>query len=115
MRFGNISPSSTHTIGPQLRPNATTYRFAATSATMFQGSGNVSAAPSPVACENDTAIRPSVSAMPAEPTSSSGLRPTLSTSAMATSVTSTLTTDVATVIENESASLKPTERHSVDE
>ena len=53
--------------------------------------------------------------MPAEPTSSSGLRPTLSTSAIATSVTSTLTIEVTTVIVNASASLKPTDCHSVDE
>src|SRR6476659_8667989 len=33
IRFGNISPSSTQTTGPQDMPNATTNRFAATSAT----------------------------------------------------------------------------------
>ena len=34
IRFGNISPSSTQTTGPQDMPNATTNRFAAISATV---------------------------------------------------------------------------------
>src|SRR5690348_3043717 len=115
MRLGNISPSSTHTTGPQLTPKNTTYKFAATSAIGPTLPGNASSAPLPAACEKHQAITASVIAMPAEPTSSSGLRPIRSTSAIATSVTSTFTMDVATVILKESASLKPTECHSVAE
>ena len=37
IRLGNISPSSTHTSGPQVAPKATTNRLADTSATGDQG------------------------------------------------------------------------------
>ncbi len=55
-----------------------------------------------------TAIVPSVTAMPTEPTSSSGLRPTLSTSAIAISVVAMLVTDVMTVMMNAALSPNPT-------
>ena len=90
IRLWNISPSSTQTTGPQLMPNATTYRFAATRATLpVRAAKRAGRRREPVAvAEAAHAIVPSVTTMPAEPMSSSGLRPTLSTSAIATSVVS---------------------------
>lgn len=58
------------------------------------------------------AIVARVTAMPAEPTSSRGLRPTLSISAIAISVVAMLTTDVITVIVNDELSSKPTASHN---
>src|SRR5690349_12061610 len=79
MRLLNISPSSTQTTGPQLMPKATTYRLAATRATLpTAGLSVVIASPVgptvSVAVEKHQAIVLSVSTMPAAPTSSSGLR-----------------------------------------
>ena len=52
-----------------------------------------------------------MTAMPTEPTSSSGLRPTRSTRPMAIKVVRMLVTDVITVIASELASVKPTACH----
>ncbi len=59
-----------------------------------------------------TAIVPSVTAMPTEPISSSGLRPTLSISAIAISVVAMLVTEVITVMTNAWLSPNPTASHS---
>ena len=59
-----------------------------------------------------TAIVPSVTAIPTEPTSSNGLRPTLSISAMAISVVAMLVTEVITVMMNDWLSSNPTASHS---
>src|SRR5699024_7784525 len=120
IRFGNISPSSTHTSGPQLAPNPTTNTFALISAISDHGSPS-SAVASPsgpvaiVANENATAISPSDSVISNDPASRIGRRPTLSTSRIATLVTTLFVTEVITVIVNGSDSSKPTERHSVVE
>ena len=56
IRFGNISPSSTQTSGPQVAPKQITNRFAPTSATMPHGFGRLTAPPAPVcAWLNETA------------------------------------------------------------
>src|SRR5690606_17039078 len=120
IEFGNISPSSTHTNGPQLTPKAMTKTFAHTSAIVDQGAASSavelpSSAVTIVALANATAIRPSETTMPAEPASSIGRRPTRSTSRIATIVTTMFVTEVITVIVSASDSSKPTERHSVVE
>ena len=98
MRLGNISPSSTHTTGPHDMPNATTNRFAAISAITPEAPGRLGLPSGPsVALAKMTDIVMSVTAMPDDPMSSSGLRPILSISAIAISVVSTLITDVITV------------------
>ena len=98
MRLGNISPSSTQTTGPHDMPNATTNRFAAISAMMPVPSGRLGMPSAPsVALAKMTDMVSSVTAMPVDPMSSSGLRPILSISAMAISVVSTLITEVITV------------------
>src|SRR4051812_38288983 len=120
MRFGNISPSSTQTTGPQVAPNETTNRFAPTRATWPQPcdscgvclpSGPVTS----VAWVNAMAIAPSETNIPADPQSSSSRRPILSTSRMATTVTAMLVTEVATEMMKDADSLKPTDCHSVVE
>ena len=88
MRFGNISPSSTHTTGPHDMPNATTNRLAATSAIGPAAPARCGWPSITGAVPKITAIVPSVTAMPIEPISSSGLRPILSISAIAMSVVS---------------------------
>ncbi len=92
MRFGNISPSSTHTTGPHDMPNATTNRLRGdqrdhdrrTAAGGSASRRRVHRAVGP----KMTAMVASVTAMPVEPISSSGLRPILSISAIAISVVS---------------------------
>ena len=65
-----------------------------------------------VALPKMTDIVMSVTAMPDDPMSSSGLRPILSISAIAINVVSTLMTDVITVNIAESSALNPTACHS---
>jgi hypothetical protein len=78
--FGNISPSITHITGPQLALKKITYRLAATSAIRPLLPGRLTApAASVTAVENAQATVASVTAMPADPTSSNGLRPMRST------------------------------------
>lgn len=62
-----------------------------------------------------TAAVPSESAMPTEPTSSSGLRPILSITAMATKVPTMLTSALTTLMSRDRSSPNPTACHSVDE
>ena len=90
MRFGNISPSSTQTTGPHDMPNATTNRLAAISAIEPGRArrGSACRRRPDVALAKMTDMVISVTAMPVEPMSSSGLRPILSISAMAISVVS---------------------------
>src|SRR3954466_10084911 len=110
--LGNFSPSITHTTGPHDIPKKNTNALAATSATG-------PAAPcrtgwplaSVAAFPNIAAITPSVTVIPAERPSSSGLGPTLAISAIATSVVTMLTTLVMTVIASELPSLNPTACH----
>ena len=111
MRLGNISPSSTHTTGPQDIPNDTTNRFAAISATGPATSPSWGWPSTSGAVPKITAMVPSVTAIPVEPTRSSGLRPTLSISAIAISVVAMLVTEVITVIVNDELSSKPTACH----
>src|SRR6185437_4340340 len=115
MRLGNISPSNTHTTGPQLTPKKITQRLAATSATGPQAPGRFNAVPLPVAWAKHTAITANVTSIPDEPITSSALRPIRSISPIATSVTSTFTIEVMTVSMNELDSLNPTEFHKVVE
>ena len=99
MRFGNISPSNTHTTGPHDMPNATTNRLAAIRA-IGPATGPRWGLPSITSgCLKTIAIVANVTAMPDEPTSSSGLRPTLSISAIAISVVRMFVIDVITVID----------------
>ena len=110
--MGNISPSSTHTTGPQDMPKATTNKFAATRA---MGPSAPLSCGMPSTCgavPKMNAIVANVTAIPAEPTSSSGLRPILSISAMAINVVAILTIEVMTVITNDWLSSKPTASHS---
>ena len=101
MRLGNISPSSTHTTGPHDMPNATTNRLAATSA-MGPSAPLSCGVPSTCgAVPKMTAMVVSVTAMPAEPMSSSGFRPIRSINEMAISVVAMLTIDVMTVIKKD--------------
>lgn len=65
-----------------------------------------------VALAKMIAIVINVTAMPADPISSSGFRPILSISAMAISVVNTLITDVITVYTADSSALNPTACHS---
>ncbi len=79
-------------------PNATTNRFAAISAITPDAPGRLGFPSGPMAAlAKTTAIVISVTAIPDEPMSSSGLRPILSISAIAISVVNTLITDVITV------------------
>src|ERR1035437_3876599 len=78
--FGNDSPNSTHTTGPQDIPNANTNTLAAISAIGLAApvrtdSAPIGPEPFSVAVPNTTASAPSVTAMPIEPIISSGLRP----------------------------------------
>src|SRR3954453_15221154 len=110
--LGNFSPSITHTTGPHDIPKKNTNAFAATSATGPAAPWRTGWPLAPVAAvPKITAITPSVTVIPAEPTSSSGLRPTLSISAIATSVVTMLTALVITVIASELLSLNPTACH----
>src|SRR5882757_9086077 len=113
MRLLNISPSSTHTTGPQLIAKETTYRLAATSAMLPHGDGSVTSLPLPVAVEKHTVSVIKVTIMPAAPPSSSGLRPTLSIMAMAANVETMFVTLVMTLVSNALLSENPTARHSV--
>src|SRR5699024_6413387 len=67
--LGNISPSSTHTSGPQVVPKNITKAFAEIRATVDHGSGSaivsVPGATSPK--EKASAISPSDTVIPAEP------------------------------------------------
>src|SRR5258707_694418 len=84
IRLGNISPRSPHITGPHEIANATMYRLAAArpvTAAPWLRSG-FPLAPIP-AIANTAASTARVTAMPAEPTSSNGLRPARSMSAMA--------------------------------
>src|SRR5690242_7977315 len=113
MRFGNISPSSTHTTGPHDMPKAMTNTLAATSATGPATSPrNGLPAASSDAVPKMTDIVINETAMPVEPINSSGLRPILSTSAIAMRVVTMLTTEVITVMTNESPSENPTASQS---
>src|SRR3954470_4511456 len=110
--FGNFSPSITQTTGPQDIPKKNTNALAATSATGPAAPCSTGWPLAPVAAvPKIAAITPSVTVIPAEPTSSSGLRPTLSISAIATSVVMMLTALVITVITSELLSLNPTACH----
>ena len=115
IRLGNISPSSTHTSGPQVAPKATTNRFAATSAIGDHGASRVTSPPLTLAKEKASAMSPRETVMKNEPASSMGRRPTLSTRRIARIVTAMLVTDVMTVMVRASDSWKPTVRHSVVE
>src|SRR4051794_4317005 len=75
-RLGNISPSSTQTTGPHDMPNATIYRFAAISPVHAWEDVNNGRPSSPGLAEAKVNARTAiVSAIPTEPTTSSGLRP----------------------------------------
>src|ERR1035441_7898976 len=117
--FGNDSPSSTHTTGPQDIPNANTNTLAAISAIglaapVRTGRGPIGPAFS-AAVPNTTASAPSVTAMPIEPIISSGLRPKRSIEAIATSVVTMLMAPVITVISSEVLELNPASCHSTVE
>src|SRR5674476_1231987 len=73
MRLLNISPSITQTTGPQLTPKKTTYRLAATNATMPRFPGRVGLPATTCACWKQKAIVARVSKSPEEPTTRSGL------------------------------------------
>src|SRR6478736_3021471 len=115
IRDGKISPSSTHTSGPQEAPKLMTKTLAATSAAGPQPPGRVMFSPEPVAEPKARAMVASEAAMPMEPASMMGRRPIRSTSAMATRVTRMLVIAVATEIVSESFSWKPTAFQSVVE
>src|SRR5450755_3960020 len=117
--FGNDSPSSTHTTGPQDIPNANTNTLAAISAIglatpVSTGRGPVGLAFS-VAVPNTTASVPRVTTMPIEPIISSGLRPKRSIEAIATRVVTMFTAPVITVISSELLSVNPAACHSTVE
>src|SRR5579875_327048 len=109
IRFGNFSPSITHTTGPHDMPKKNTNAFAATSAI---GPATPCRTGSPWALSGAVpkiaAITPRVTVIPTEPITSSGLRPALSISEIATTVVTMLTTLVITVIASELDWLKPT-------
>src|SRR6478609_35877 len=115
IRDGKISPSSTHTSGPQEAPKLMTKTFAATRAAGPQAPGRVMASPEPVADPNARAMVPSERAMPMEPASRMGRRPIRSTRAIATRVTRMFVMAVATEMVRESFSWNPTAFHSVVE
>ena len=115
IRDGKISPSSTHTSGPQEAPKLMTKTLAATSAAGPHAPGSEIASPDPVAEPKASAMVPSERAMPMEPASMMGRRPIRSTRAIATSVTRMLVTAVATEMVSESFSWKPTAFHRVVE
>src|SRR5690606_37741821 len=103
----------THTTGPHEKPKQQTYRLAAISA-MTAGVPVSLSWPSTTGTPQkmiDTVA--SVMIIPADPSSSSGLRPILSITAIAINVVATFTTEVMTVTHRASASLKPTACHSV--
>src|SRR5664279_5620974 len=119
IRFGNISPSSTHTTGPHDMPKAITNRLAATSATSAEADPRMAVLRSGVASVTFLAEQTSVTAMhfvavpkmidivarviviPTEPMTSSGLRPNLSMVAMAISVVRMLMVAEMTVMTND--------------
>src|SRR3954454_14169959 len=110
--LGNVSPSITHTTGPHDIPKKNTKALAATSASGPAAPCRTGWPLAPVAAvPKIPAIPPSVTVIPADPTSSSGLRPTLSISAIATSVVTMLIALVITVIASELLSLNPTACH----
>ena len=115
MRLGNISPSSTHSTGPQDTANATTNKSAATSAITPAAPSNRGCPLTVDAPANTTVIVASVTDMPADPASSSGLRPSRSMSAIATKVMSTLTPVVTRAMVNDDFSPKPTASQSKSE
>src|SRR3954466_6314471 len=107
--LGNVSPSMTHTTGPHDIPKKNTNAFAARSATGPAAPCRTGWPLAPVAAvPKIAAITPSVTVIPAEPTSSNGFRPTLSINAIARSVVTMLTALVITVIASELLSLNPT-------
>src|SRR5450755_535253 len=112
IRFGNDSPSSTHTTGPHDIPNANTYTLAAISATGLAIPVSTGMPPFSVAVPNTTASVARVMAMPIEPIISSGLRPKRSIEAIATRVVTTFTAPVITVMINELLSVNPAACHS---
>src|SRR5450631_3007731 len=113
--FGNDSPSSTHTTGPQDIPNAKTNTLAAISAIGLAAPTRTGIGPiGPVfsaAVPNTTASVPRVTDMPIEPIISSGLRPKRSIEAIATSVVTMFTAPVITVMISESLSVNPAACH----
>ena len=113
----NISPSSTQTTGPQLMPKRHDVQVGGDQGDLAERAGRArrSVAGAGRRCEKQTAIVPSVSTMPAAPTSSSGLRPILSIRAIAMSVVTMLVTLVMTLISSALLSEKPTDCHSVVE
>src|ERR1017187_6227047 len=117
--FGNDSPNSTHTTGPQDIPNANTNTLAAISAIglaapVRTGIGPIGPAFS-AAVPNTTASAPSVTAMPIEPIISSGLRAERAIQANATSVVTLLMAPVITGISSELLELSPAACHSTVE
>src|ERR1035437_2351225 len=118
--FGNDSPNSTHTTGPQDIPNANTNTLAGIGATGWAapgrtGSPPIGPEPFSVAVPNTPASAPSVTAMPIEPIISSGLRPKRSIEAIATRVVTMFTAPVTPVISSELLALTPAACHSTVE
>src|ERR1035437_5223800 len=118
--FGNDSPNSTHTTGPQDIPNTNTNTLAAVSAIglaapVSTGSAPIGPEPFSVAVPNTTASAPSVTAMPIEPIISSGLRPKRSIEAIATRGGRMFTAPVITGISSELLALNPAACHSTVE
>src|SRR4051794_20309973 len=115
MKLLNISPSITHTTGPQVAAKEATNTLAATSAT-GPATPPSFGSPSTMGAVAKQAVRaPRETAMPAAPASSSGRLPIRSTKAIATSVNATLTIELITDVSIASFSEKPTACHSEDE
>src|SRR5690625_1911569 len=115
MWLGNISPSITQTVGPQLMPKPMTKRLAATRAIGPQDPGSTGTSLMMSAWAKANAIVPRDTVMIAEPISSRRRRPTLSISMIAIIVAAMLVTAVITEMRNESDSWKPTACHNVVE
>src|SRR5262249_30366418 len=112
IRLGNISPSSTHITGPQEIAKATTYRLAATRPVTAAAWPRIGCPLGPTpAVAKTTPTTARVTAMPAEPASSSGLRPARSMSAIAGIVARMLTRPVRRLIRRAHCSVAPADFH----
>src|SRR5450631_418716 len=112
IRLGSISPSSTHTTGPQDTPNAKMNKCSATRVICASVAVMTNTPCELWALKMNTAVRiRSVELMTAEPPSSNGRRPNLSTSTIETNVETTSTAPRVTLISNPCCSLKPAAAH----
>src|ERR1700722_9291832 len=108
MRLGNISPSSTHTTGPQDTPKAKINRCSATRVIWASADVMTNTPCELWALNTNTAVKiSSVVLITADPPRSRARRPILSTSTIETKVETTSTAPSVTLMINPCSSLNP--------